>query len=302
MRDRRRKPLAHWRLRAEALEVERKRMSASLPERLMPTIGKIHLPLLYEMLAASGHEDVDLIDDMVAGFPVRGAMHTGGIGRRVEGGRGARGRPMKGVVPDVMELRAQCSRINRETLAKAEPDKELGDTIWEKTLDECRRGVIGPLQRVRDVDLSDVLLVHRCGIAQWKDGVKKVRMIDDYRSNAANQFAIAWETTHNDREDTVSEAILRLQRRLAEQGSCARVRVALEDFVGAYKTLAPSDDQRWLMWVLVWNHERAEWMCGEMQTMPFGAVGGVLAWWRCAMAQRAIMRRLFETVIFLLCG
>ena len=39
-------------------------------------------------------------------------------------------------------------------------------------------------------------------------------------------------------------------------------------------------------------------MCGELQTMPFGAVGGVLACWRCAMAQRAIMRRLIETVIF----
>ena len=71
------------------------------------------------------------------------------------------------------------------------------------------------------------------------------------------------------------------------------MRVAFEVFVGAFKTLAPSDDQWWLMWVLVWNSERAEWMCGDMQT-----VGGVLAWWRCAMAQRAIMRRLFETVIY----
>ena len=44
--------------------------------------------------------------------------------------------------------------------------------------------------------------------------------------------------------------------------------------------------------------EGAEWMCGEMQAMHFEAVGGVLAWWRCAMAQRAIMRRLFETTIF----
>ena len=151
---------------------------------------------------------------------------------------------------------------------------------------------------MREVDLSDVLFAHRVELDQWKDGAKEVRMIDDYRSNAANQFAIAWETTHIDRDDTVSEAILRLQRRLAEQGSCARVRVALEDFVGAYKTLAPSDVHRWLMWVLVWNPESAEWMCGEMHTMPFGAVGGVLAWWRCAMAQRATMRRLFDTVIF----
>ena len=99
---------------------------------------------------------------------------------------------MKGVVPDVLELRAQCSRINRQTLARAEPDMELAETIWEKSLEECRRGLIGPLQRVRDVDFRDVLLVHRLGVAQWKSGVHKVRMNDDYRSNAANQFAIAW--------------------------------------------------------------------------------------------------------------
>ena len=66
---------------------------------------------------------------------------------------------------------------------------------------------------MRDVDLSDVLLIHSFGAPQWKDGVKKVRMIDDYRS-------------------AVSEATLRLQRRLREQGSCAGVRVALEELVG----------------------------------------------------------------------
>ena len=37
-------------------------------------------------------------------------------------------------------------------------------------------------------------------------------------------------------------------------------------------------------------------MCGEMQTMHLGAVGGVLVWWRCAMAQRAIISRLRDTV------
>ena len=70
-----------------------------------------------------------------------------------------------GVVPDVLELRAQCSRINRQTLAKSEPDMDLAETIWENALEECRRGLIGPLQRVSDVDLSDVLLVHRFGTA-----------------------------------------------------------------------------------------------------------------------------------------
>ena len=61
VRHRRRKSFAHWRLRAEALVVERKRMPASLPERSMPTIGNIHLPLLSALLAAAGHGDVHLL-------------------------------------------------------------------------------------------------------------------------------------------------------------------------------------------------------------------------------------------------
>ena len=64
-----------------------------------------------------------------------------------------------------------------------------------------------------------------------------MRMIDDYRSIAANQLANAWGTAHNVREGAVSEAILRLQRRLTEQGSCVRVRVALEVFVGGVQNI-----------------------------------------------------------------
>ena len=36
---------------------------------------------------------------------------------------------MKGVVPDVLEMRAQCSRINRQTLARADPGMELAEAI-----------------------------------------------------------------------------------------------------------------------------------------------------------------------------
>ena len=57
VRQRRRKSLAHWRLRAGELEMERQLMAASLPERMAPSIGKINLPLLTEILAAVGHDD-----------------------------------------------------------------------------------------------------------------------------------------------------------------------------------------------------------------------------------------------------
>ena len=61
--------------------------------------------------------------------------------------------------------------------------------------------------------------------------------------------------------------------------------MGLEDYVGAFKTVASHESQRWLLRVLVWDDDAQRWMFGELYTMPFGAVGGVLASWRCAQAQ-----------------
>ena len=297
VRRRRRLCLAHWRRRAGELEADRALLASQLPMRLGPTIGKLHIPLLREMLLAACHEDTSLVDDLVAGFPVTGEMHTGGLGTACEEGRGARGVCMGGVAPQLERLRRDCRRVNERTLARAVPC-ELAGVIWEKTSEESARGMIGPLVPIGQVDLGEVLLVHRFGTAQLREGKTKVRLIDDYRANEANSYACAWERTHNDREDVISEAILQLQEGIAARGSTDTVQVGLEDFVGAFKTVAPCESQRWLMWVLVWNPDAQAWYAGEMLTMPFGAVGGVLAWWRCATAQRTIMRRLFDTIIF----
>ena len=40
--------------------------------------------------------------------------------------------------------------------------------------------------------------------------------------------------------------------------------------------------------VLVFDPYKRRWMCGELLTFPFGALGGVLAWWRVASAHKAI--------------
>ena len=34
------------------------------------------------------------------------------------------------------------------------------------------------------------------------------------------------------------------------------------------------------MWALVYNTDSEEWVASELYTQPFGALGGVYAWWR----------------------
>ena len=121
-----------------------------------------------------------------------------------------------------------------------------------------------------------------------------MRMIDNFASNTANSYAFSWETVTNDGVDVVSSSILTLQRALVDAGHSSSVLVGLEDFVGAFKTLPPDESQRWLLWVLVWCPSEQRWYTGELQTLPFGSLGSVLAWWRVAHAQRCILRRLFN--------
>ena len=41
--------LQHWTFRAASLEPERRQMMSELPSHLLPTVGRIHVPLLREM-------------------------------------------------------------------------------------------------------------------------------------------------------------------------------------------------------------------------------------------------------------
>jgi len=287
--------LQYWRRRAVALEEERKLFFSKLPSWKRATVGKIHMPLLAEMLEEAGHTDMHLIRDLVVGFKVVGELDAGEQGVSVEGGRLCHGKPAHFEVPCLEELRASCSEINRLTLAQATPC-EHAEAVWKKTKEEVDKGLIINMRSIEEADLNKVLLVRRFGISQ--QGVKgvKVRPIDDFRHNFANSFSVAWSTSRNDREDTLTAAIAELQRELSSCGSEEDVLIGLEDFVAAFKTLCPAEDQDWLLQVLVYNTDAQTWQVGEIVSMPFGSMGSVLAWFRVASALKVITRRLFELV------
>ena len=289
--------LSFWERRAVELEPQRQAFMSELPPRMAATVRKLHIPLLAEMCSAAGHEDARLTSDIVRGFPVVGAMDAGGVGTRVAGGLRTGGRPAGGHVPDLAALRAQCRQRNEETLRRATPGPHAAG-VWQRTKKERAAGTVGPFVPIEQVDLDEVLLVRRFGVVQDSPLGQKVRPIDDFKGNDANAYTVAWETVSNDREDVLSAAILRLQRELHRVDLRESVAVGLEDYVGAYRTLAPRADQRWLMKLLVYDTDNEAWCVCELLAMPFGAVGGVLAWWRCATAFRTILRRLFELIVF----
>ena len=78
--------LQFWKERARALEPELEAFRATLPCHLSCTVGRLHLPLLKEMLEASKHGDKALVDDLIHGFKVAGEMDAGGLGKSQDGG------------------------------------------------------------------------------------------------------------------------------------------------------------------------------------------------------------------------
>ena len=171
--------MQHWRQRASALDGERSAWKRDLPHKLAPTLGKLHVPLLREMLRAAEHDDRDFLVDLMQGFPVSGPVHAGGIGRAFQRPRLVHGRPVLGEAPRLEDLQQHCWAINQRTLAKAAPGP-FAREVWEKHKQELRAGKVGPPLPLQAVDLHNVLLVERFGVQEIREGRLKVRIIDNF--------------------------------------------------------------------------------------------------------------------------
>ena len=111
---------------------------ARLPQEKLATVGQIDLFLLEEMVVKSGHKDISYVSDMVDGFPVTGAIPSGGCGRAVPGGQRVHGKPGLGGPDPIQELKDACRRTNIATIQAAKArtpstkqDQQLIQETWE---------------------------------------------------------------------------------------------------------------------------------------------------------------------------
>ena len=78
----------------------------------------------------------------------------------------------------------------------------------EKTKEEVAAGKVNRTMPISEVDLDEVLLVRRFGVEQYGPRGRKVRCVDDFRTNEAKSYAVMWETVYNDCHDEITSAIL----------------------------------------------------------------------------------------------
>ena len=200
--------------------------------------------------------------------------------------------------PDPVALAHQGLEESEEVAKNKGPRARLGGIQETMHRDHQHpKGIIQHVRPIQEVDLDNILLVERFSVEQLdSEGNLKIRPIDNYRSN--DDQTVSCESVSNDREDIITEAILRLKHSLQSAGEAVEVLVGLEHCVGAYRTLPPSQHQRWLMQLLVWDTDSEEWKVCEPTDMPSGVIGGVLAWWRIARGLRTICRNILRLIIF----
>ena len=198
--------LHYWTARAQQLEEERASMQESLPDHLQSTAARLHIPLrlLTELLEAAHHYDQDLIEHLTHEFPVIGEMTAGGQGKAAPGGVLRAGKQAHGRVRDLQSFKQRCRKINEATIARARPGPHA-EELWRKTVQEVHKGHVRNIRSLDEVDLDSILLAERFGVEQVNaKGITKVRPIDNYKSNHANDQTVAWETVTNDREDILT--------------------------------------------------------------------------------------------------
>ena len=98
--------LQYWTKRKELLREVNSQAKAKLDTDKMATVGHIELFLLEEMLVKANHIDASYVADMVQGFPVTGAISSGGCGRHMPGGQRVHGAPGLNGPEPIEELHA----------------------------------------------------------------------------------------------------------------------------------------------------------------------------------------------------
>ena len=155
-------------------------------------------------------------------------------------------------------------------------------------------GKLGAPIELDHLDIVTQMMAVRLAVEQADGkGGTKIRVIDDYRRNSANECAFWQFQTRNDSYDDVTSAVLAT---MDNGQQCEEVRVGVEDFKAAYKNIAPADSQDWLSWTMVHDPTTGRIKVCKILAMPFGACGSVLAWHRVATAIRSITRRILKLI------
>ena len=253
------------------LTAENSHKESELKDTLSPRIAEIlkgkKLWLLDSLIRASGHEDVNLVEDIKRGFDLTGSLPTSGVFSH-------KFRPASMTCKDLRKV----SEALLGTVQSA-GDSEIDRGLYEATVKEGEKGFIeGPVEK--ESLPAGSTLTKRFPVKQKN----KVRPIDDYKASLVNYAVTQTEGVTIHTIDHIAAMTAWWMRSGALTPEDALV-AKCWDLSDAYKQVPLSDEAFDLdSYLAVFDPGTSSAKIFKQRVLPFGSVASVTAFLRVSLA------------------
>ena len=250
-----------------------------MPPEMREVMKTKRLALMRKILVDHEYPDVQIVDDMAAGFQLVGeAPSSSGI------------LPSKFTPADLhvdeLSAGAAMAREACRLSTKSSGCKETDSALWSKTLEERDKGwLVGPLEW-NDLD-ADVVVSRRFPLRQGP----KIRPIDDYSMSSVNATVGMSEQATTDSVDAISAMLAELMKQLSRAGKSTQVQARSFDLSAAYRQLCVAPSSYRFAHICVFDPLTATAQVFRQVCLPFGSRSAVNAFIRCARCIQWIAAR-----------
>ena len=261
---------------AKELEVENRRILRTMPSEMREVMKTKRFALMRKILVDHGYPDVQIVDDMAAGFELVGEAPSS-----------------SGVLPpkftpadlhvDEVSAGASMAREACRLSTNSSGCEETDSALWSKTLEEKDKGwLVGPLDW-NDLD-TDTVVSRRFPLRQGS----KIRPIDDYSMSSVNATVGTSEQATTDSIDVISAMLAELMKQLSRAGKGTQVLARSFDLSAAYRQLCISPSSYKFAHICVFDPATSTPRVFRQVCLPFGSRSAVNAFIRCARCIRWI--------------
>ena len=275
--------LAFWKHRKLVTDPQWQTIFRSLPAHCQSVLGpEKNLLLLKEMLEAIAWPNNTLFRNLCNGFPLVGRLPASGIH--------APAAKSPEPAETLRSLLAHPRERNEATLGRIAAEKGGDTRVRTQFLSACSKEVEDGKARFRNLDVDSCVLTARFPIVQGeKDGMPKIRCIDDFTASAVNGAVVHSERTCPDTLDT----LVALVRHAAAGKQHIAMRWRKDDFWHAFKTL-PICSGHLPLAATAWPEAVADGKALQLLCLPFGSSASVSGWDRFGLAIQGILAALFH--------
>ena len=273
------KGMEFWSMRSEALREVRRAEFETVDADIAPLVRRFNVPVIRELIAATGHTDSSLPDDLLCGFPLVGRLPRSGA-------RAVACEP--GEFDSLETLRRDRRAKNLDVIAAIRPS-EFDCDVWENTLKDVTAGLMSDLRPLQESDLDNYTLTRRLPVRETRSTaegqVERTRVVDHATESGLNPATAPTERVMHDTLDV----LLLMLRQMLTLG--VQPRMWKQDVRKAFRCVPIAPEHQEFSWV-VFGIQGRLWIARHLGC-PFGATASVHNWHRVGALVVTVARRLF---------